>query len=78
VIGTIFMDVSHEQMIAMVEHWWNCRFAYLENQKTKVIKVHQRSNGRFVVELEGNEKQKWTDAKIDQVAVVTVRAVSGD
>lgn len=69
-IGRIVMDISQDQMVEIVEHYWNCRLAYLENQKAKVVKVRQRRNGRFIIDLDGSEKRLRP--------VQTTRATSDD
>lgn len=58
IIGKVTMEVSPEQMIAMVEYCLNDEIFYTTahpQNRVTVRKVRQRESGRFVVELNGPE-----------------------
>lgn len=56
-IGTVIMEISQAEMTAAMQYYLNYSVfkidALREYHKATVIKVHQRSNGRFSIEFDG-------------------------
>ena len=56
-IGTVIMDISHAEMVAAVQFYLNRSVFDSDTVRTyhkaTVVRVHQRTNGRFVIEFDG-------------------------
>lgn len=58
-VGLTIMDISEEEMNAIVQHYLNSNLlntTFQEHHKSVVEEVRQRSNGRFVIEFRAQKK----------------------
>lgn len=58
-VGLTIMDISREEMNAIVQYYLNSNLlntTFQEHHKSVVEEVRQRSNGRFVIEFRAQKK----------------------
>lgn len=68
-IGTIIMEISELEMVAAMEFYLNknlLNVTFESHHKATVTAVRQRSNGRFVIEFDGQPEPEF---KVEEVRV---------
>lgn len=68
-IGTVIMDVSEGEMKSALQYYFNSEL-FFSKHKVKVTSVRQRSNGRFVIDFDGQPE-------VQRVPLVAATAAAG-